>query len=99
MLIAIDYDGTISADIETFKEVIRVFQLFGHEVICVTYRSNEAGRDNSDMDWLKDFIDNIYFTDRVAKKKHLSEDCHLIPDIWIEDYPENILFDLEDLPG
>jgi len=43
MIIAIDYDGTYSADPITFNEVIKLFLGAGHTVICVTARPEVMG--------------------------------------------------------
>ena len=38
MKIALDYDGTYTADPEMWNEVIEVFKNHGHEVTCVSSR-------------------------------------------------------------
>jgi len=42
MIIAVDYDGTYSADPDTFNKLIELFKAAGHTVICVTGRSDDG---------------------------------------------------------
>lgn len=45
LTIAVDYDGTYSADPDTFNKMIALFLAAGHTVICVTGRSDDGVMD------------------------------------------------------
>lgn len=93
MTIAIDYDGTYTADRKMFSDIIRLMYSFGHTPIIVTMR-HEHEEDN--------FLNNIrsrmcgginvYYTGRKAKKPFMKK-IGIIPDIWIDDNPEWITED------
>ena len=87
MLVAIDYDGTYTADPAAWDVAIRVLRLAGHEVVCVTMRyENEAITTNLPGGCL------IYYTGRKAKIQWCK--AHGIhPDIWIDDEPHWLLKD------
>ncbi len=84
MIIAVDYDGTYSADPETFEKVIALFQSAGHTVICVT------GRDGGAMgDIVRATIGRlipIVFAGKEWKAEAAKQAGYRV-DIWIDDIP------------
>lgn len=90
MLIALDYDGTYTADPELWLPFIAAARAKGHQVWCVTMR------DNFELDdvrrQLHGRVDHIVATDRKAKLEFLAA-RGISPDIWIDDRPDFILRD------
>lgn len=78
-LIAIDYDGTITSDRETWVTIISILKLRGHEVIEATMRY-----ESEPIDPIPGVM--VYYTDRKAKGPALYR-MGIKPDIWIDDNP------------
>ncbi|MGD9682614.1 MAG: HAD family hydrolase [Candidatus Obscuribacterales bacterium] len=96
MNIALDYDGTFSAEKSGWLEFIDSFTMRGHKIYIVTYR-NEIDK-NEEFDqlyWWKD-VSTIY-TDGKAKRQFVRE-LGIEIDIWIDDRPETILEDSKITP-
>lgn len=86
MKIAIDYDGTFSADPELFSVFIRIAQQREHEAYIVTMRYD------SDAERICDQVPcKVFYTGRNAKMKHMADLGHIF-DIWIDDMP-HLLFE------
>ena len=81
MKIAIDYDGTFTADRKLFSEFIKLAQQAGHTVICVTMRYPSKQETISDMPC------PIFYTERKSKLKYMAENGHTDINIWIDDMP------------
>ena len=93
-IIAIDYDDTISLNIEAWKQIINLFTSLGAIVYVVTYRSSTQFDDMClDIPNVKDTI----FTNAIAKKKYCEDVANIDVDIWIDDLPESIVFDYKEL--
>jgi len=89
MLIALDYDNTVTTDPELWKNFVVMALRRGHRVAIVTMR---FPIESDDIDpWIKATLP-ILFTCRKAKKPWL-EKQGIMPDIWIDDTPEWILTD------
>ena len=86
MLIALDYDGTYTADKEMWDVFIHQARLRGHEVIIATMRYDITEGDAVRGD-LEGNVDKIIFTERKAKKASVRQQ-YRDPDIWIDDNPE-----------
>lgn len=86
MLIALDYDGTYTADKELWNVFIHQARLRGHEVIIATmrYEATESAPVIAD---LEGNVDKIIFTNRKAKKAAVRV-AYKDPDIWIDDNPD-----------
>lgn len=93
MIIAIDYDDTYTKDPDLWLAFIEKAQARGHKVILVTMRDNaEAGPSWGPIDERLLFVvDHVYYTDLVAKKRHLAN-LGITVDIWIDDMPEWVVF-------
>ena len=86
MLIALDYDGTYTADKDMWNVFIHQARLRGHEVIIATMRYEETEGEEVIGDLFGN-VDNIIFTGRKAKKAFVDAN-YRAPDIWIDDNPE-----------
>jgi len=89
MLIALDYDGTYTADPELWLLFINQAQKHGHTIICATMRSPQEGVDICMK--LQSKVEIIY-TARKAKRLAL-ESRSIFPDIWIDDSPDWLFHD------
>lgn len=88
MKIALDYDGTYSADPALWSAFIQIALASGHDVCIVTARSDRLDRTPPLVD-LEEEVRVIY-TRGIAKKWFLEHFGEFIPDIWIDDRPESI---------
>ncbi len=87
VLIALDYDGTYTADPDMWNEFISSAKMHGHEIYCVTMRI--AGVESFDVERaLSGRVDKIIYTNRKAKKQSVRMQCNRDPDIWIDDNPD-----------
>jgi hypothetical protein len=84
MLIALDYDGTYTADPDLWLLFITQAKQRGHQVMVVTMR-NEFEKESVLRD-LQGKVDRIILTDRKAKLPYMQK-LGLSPDIWIDDQP------------
>jgi len=86
MLIALDYDGTYTADPALWDAFIKLARLQQHEVHLVTMRApSEPVR-------LGAHVDRIHYTDRRAKRPFM-EARGLNVQIWIDDMPDFVVGD------
>lgn len=86
MKIAVDYDGTYSADPVLFDTFIRHAQARGHEVYCVTMRHN------TEQEKICHIVPcEVFYTARNAKIPFMNKLGHEF-NIWIDDMP-HLLFD------
>lgn len=83
MLIAIDYDGTYTADPKLWQMFIEKAIASGHQVICATMRY-ECEVDSM-CSILKSLV-QVVPTKRAAKLPFLKAKG-IEPDIWIDDNP------------
>lgn len=90
LLFALDYDGTVSEDIELWLGIIKLIESRGHEVVIVTMRHHHelAGLDAR----ITDVVHWIVPTGRRAKKDFCAK-FGINPNIWIDDCPHFILLD------
>ncbi len=87
MLIALDYDGTYTADPGLWHPFIAASRARGHLVFVVTMRFPSEGREVEQR--LGPHVDRIIFTGREAKRRHLARLGHDV-DVWIDNHPEYI---------
>lgn len=83
MRIAIDYDGTYTADPGFWDAVRKLAIVWGHVPLIVTKR----GESNKGFITLPNW--EIHHTDRKAKAQ-FCKDHNIQVDIWIDDEPTNI---------
>lgn len=102
MILALDYDGTYTADPDLWLAFVRGAKQRGHAVHVVTMRYESeiyGGARAAKMDWrLMAFVDSIVFTGRKAKKP-VCEERGLKIDVWIDDNPGAVLMSAEELWG
>lgn len=93
-IIAIDYDDTISFNVEAWSQIIALFASHGAIVYIVTYRESTCFSDMVlDIKGVKDVI----FTNTMGKKQYCEEIAGIEVDIWIDDTPESIIWSAKDL--
>ena len=93
-VIAIDYDDTISLDVDVWRQIISLLSSLGFSVYVVTYRESTKFDDMAmDIDGVIDYL----FTNNTAKKKYCSEIVGIEVDVWIDDCPASVLFDYKEL--
>lgn len=95
MNLALDFDGTYTADPETFDKVIEVFRSQGHKVYVVTMRYKMPHVEaRLVLARLQDKVDGIIFTERQAKVPFM-ELNHPDKEIdwWLDDEPRWLLTD------
>lgn len=84
MLIALDYDGTYTADPALWNEFVSSARRRGHEVHIVTMRAEcEPVRIGCQ-------VDRIHYTDRKAKRPFMQARGYMVQ-VWIDDMPEFIV--------
>lgn len=91
MIIALDYDGTYTADPDLWLAFIHKARNRGHQVMIVTMRhehENEAVERQ-----LADKVDRIIYTGRKGKSRYMRF-LGIAVDIWIDDQPGWIFEDL-----
>lgn len=91
--LGIDYDDVISGNVKAWSEIIKLFYQFGATIYIVTYRDSSQF---DDMDLKIPFVKDYIFTSANAKKKYC-KDSGIDIDIWIDDCPESIIFDYQEL--
>lgn len=93
MLIAIDFDETLTADADLWRNFICTAREIGHRIICVTARrdtdDNRATVDN----WMHEHGIDLYtyYTSLASKIDHMAK-IGLTVDIWIDDDPRTCAF-------
>lgn len=89
MLIALDFDGTYTADHGLWRAFLRTAEFRGHKVYVVTLRDKEK-------DYLEefDYLKKEYGVDTIFcsghSKRQVTQDHGLFFDVWIDDQPEFI---------
>lgn len=88
MLIAIDFDDTLTADAALWREFILASIKLGHRVVCVTARRDTDDNFETINAWMHSHgIDlRTYFTGLSSKVEHMKK-LGLKVDIWIDDDP------------
>lgn len=88
MNIALDYDGTYTADPAMWEAFINVARMSGHEVRIVTARDVKLDA-NADLDRLSKEV-GVIFTSGIAKRFVCEHFIGWVPDIWIDDNPASV---------
>lgn len=90
MRIALDYDGTFTEDPELWRTLVSHARMRGHEVYVVTMRHEHEGEAVKRQ--LSLFVDQIVFTGRKAKRRHM-DFLGIEIDVWIDDEPHWVYTD------
>lgn len=85
MLIAIDYDGTYTADPRMWEAFIVGTNHLGHEIVICTGRAFPPNHEFAP--WV-----TVHCTAGQAKRDYLAT-LGIHPDVWIDDDPQSILTD------
>lgn len=83
MRIALDYDGTYTADPGLWDVFIVMAETRGHEVLCVTSRTPGVHPE------IDDIACEVIYTGN-QKKGPLMALMKRHPDVWIDDHPNRI---------
>ena len=86
MNIALDYDNTYTRDPDFWRIVISEAQSKGHEVYCVTARTQQQSKEVYDTIGKLIGYGNCFFTSMRAKKPFMFSNGISI-DVWIDDMP------------
>jgi pyridoxine 5'-phosphate synthase PdxJ len=88
VLIAIDFDDTLTADPIMFRTLTAVLKSFGHHAVCVTARRDTGENRERVSDWMKEHGIDLYthYTSLGSKLDHM-ERIGVRVDIWIDDDP------------
>lgn len=88
MLIAIDFDDTLTADAELWRDCIAKAISRGHLVMCVTARRDTTENREWISDWMKEHGISLYthYTSLASKVDHMAR-IGVKVDIWIDDDP------------
>lgn len=95
-VIAVDFDDTISTHEMGWLKVMNLFEQLGYVVYVVTYRYPTEWPE--DMDFLRDKGYKVFCTSRMSKRAFMKRQG-LSVDIWCDDNPEGIIFDMDRLTG
>jgi hypothetical protein len=90
--IAIDFDETYTLAPLLWDKIIKSFMEQGHSVHLVTWRSQDE-REEVDIEISNWQVAGKHFTARKAKRKYM-EDEGIYIDVWIDDNPAAILYDM-----
>jgi 5'(3')-deoxyribonucleotidase len=89
--VAVDFDRTITTDVDGWVGVMSTLRDRGFDVFVVTARSSQLDR-CGELDWIEYQCDfPVFYTNGVAKKFWCLHNGPGEVDIWIDDKPENIL--------
>lgn len=88
MLIAIDFDDTLTADAALWRHFIELCKLFEHQVVCVTARRDTDDNNETIDSWMQShgFDLRVYYSALGSKVEYM-RNRGLKVDIWIDDDP------------
>jgi hypothetical protein len=89
MLIAIDFDETLTRDSQLWAQFIATAESLGHRCICITARRQTEDNIESIDEWMRMHGVSlpVYFTGLASKVEHAKK-IGLEVDIWIDDDPK-----------
>lgn len=89
MLIAIDFDDTLTADSQLWLKFIESAKSLGHRIICVTARRDTEDNNESIDRWMTMHGVHlpVYYTGLRSKVEYMKSLGHKV-DIWIDDDPK-----------
>ena len=88
MIIAIDFDDTLTADAQLWLKFIETAKELGHRCICITARRQTEDNIETIDEWMQSHgIDiPVYYSGLASKVEHAKR-IGLKVDIWIDDSP------------
>lgn len=81
--IALDFDGTVTADQAMWAAIVQIIKNYGHTVTIVTMRSNNGKTQDIELFAADCGISVVYCAHQPKRKVFQA-------DIWIDDMPELI---------
>lgn len=89
MLIAIDYDDTLTADAQLWMKFIETAKSLGHRCICITARRDTPDNNESIERWMSMHGVElpVYYTG-LSSKVEYAKRIGLKVDIWVDDDPK-----------
>ena len=89
MLIAIDFDETLTRDAKLWRDFCHVADQLGHRIICVTARRDTEDNNESIENWMtmNGVRLPVYYTGLRSKVEFMASHGHKV-DIWIDDDPK-----------
>lgn len=97
MNIALDYDGTYTADPDLWESFIDRAYENGHYVFIVTSRHPEIDN-NKVLEKLKKTTNGVIFTNYKAKRHYVESQEGIKIDVWIDNDPRGIIEDSDITP-
>lgn len=88
LTIAIDYDGTFTADVKAWTNVIQTLQAAGHKLVCICARYNTDANFNELKRALPENV--LILLSESVPKQEFAKQNNIEIDIWIDDMPEAI---------
>ena len=90
MLIAIDFDDTLTADAKLWEKFIKDAKKYDHRVICITARRDTPDNSETVENWMvmHHIRLPVYFTSLESKVDYAAR-VGLKVDIWIDDDPKH----------
>lgn len=88
LLIAIDFDDTLTRDAAFWLLFVELAKSSGHRVVCVTARRPTDDNYETIDEWMRQHGINlpVYFTSLSSKVDYMIKHGHKV-DIWIDDDP------------
>lgn len=93
MLIAVDYDGTFTADPDFWRQMVALGRARGHEFVCVTGRSDERMLTDPSRHWGDEVragiagLMPIVFAGDDYKSEAAVKAGYKV-NVWCDDHPE-----------
>lgn len=88
MNIALDWDGTVTADEPTFFKIAQLLKQAGHKLYIVTMRYPSECGDISAA-W-RELVDGLCCTGRQAKGPYMMQVRDVFIHVWIDDTPRAV---------
>lgn len=88
MLIAIDFDDTLTMDAELWRGFIESATKIGHKVVCVTARRDTDDNNETIDSWMQSHgIDMRVYYSALGSKVEYMQKRGVKVDVWIDDDP------------
>ena len=88
MLIAIDFDETLTADAALWRNFARAVMQLEHRIVCVTARRDTEENRETISEWMQSHgLEMPVFLTGLGSKTDFMERRGLKVDIWIDDDP------------
>jgi hydroxymethylpyrimidine pyrophosphatase-like HAD family hydrolase len=88
MLIAIDFDDTLTMDAALWRAFVDACKSLGHQVVCVTARRDTDDNNETIDSWMHSHgLDLRVYYSALGSKVEYMKNRGLKVDIWIDDDP------------